>query len=66
MLGIVNTGAKTVPEAPESNENVPCGFCNGVMREVFRNSFEDAVAGERRPRAWGCLMRCPDSPAAEM
>ena len=23
MLGIVNTGAKTVPEAPESNENVP-------------------------------------------
>lgn len=23
MLGIVNTGAKTVPEALESNENVP-------------------------------------------
>ncbi len=23
MLGIVNTGAKSVPEAPASNENVP-------------------------------------------
>lgn len=66
MLGIVNTGAKTVPEAPESNENVPCGFCNGVMRKVFRNSFEDAVAGERRPRANGCFTRRPDSPGAEM
>lgn len=66
MLGIVNTGAKTVPEAPESNENVPCGFCNGVMRKVFCNSFEDAVAGERRPRACECSARRPDSPAAEM
>lgn len=50
MSGIVNTGAKTVPEAPESNENVPCGFSNGVMRKVFRNSFKDAVAGEWRVR----------------
>lgn len=66
MLVIVNTGAKTVPEAPESNENVPCGFCNGVTRKVFRNSFKDAVAGERRPRACGCSTRRSDSLAAEM
>lgn len=45
MSSIVNTGARTVPEARKSNENVPHGFSNGVMCKVFNFFFSFCLRG---------------------
>lgn len=46
MLGIVNTGAPSAPEAPAMKTFL--WFFNGVMHKVFHNSSEDSVTGEPR------------------